>query len=128
MGPIPPNETKHFIQFAGSIVLSENSLQDIAVKSQDLGLSLNPDEVKVISEMVNMMGENKTPSNMEIAAIMTRKVIALFCNFLCSAFKTVQLCSVYTFLNKHRAIIVKDKLFEYLFGKRKYKLPNRSPI
>ena len=94
-----------------------------------MGLSLNPDEVKVISEMVNMMGENKTPSNMEIAAIMTRKVIALFCNFICSAFKTVQLFSVYTFfLNKHRAIIVKDKLFESLFGKRKYKLPNRSPI
>ena len=56
------------------MILSENQMRDIAVKSQDLGISLKPHDVKVISDMVAMMGDNKTPSNMEIAAIITRKV------------------------------------------------------
>ena len=49
-------------------------MRDIAVKSQDLGITLKPHDVKVISDMVAMMGDNKTPSNMEITAIITRKV------------------------------------------------------
>ena len=54
-------------------------MRDVAEKSRDLGLSLEPHDVKIISEIVNMMGREKSSSDMEIAAIMTRY---LFANFL----------------------------------------------
>ena len=74
-------------QFAGTVVLSEHQMRDIAVKSQDLGLSLKPHDVKIISEMVAMMGEDKTPSNMELTAIITRKVAKH--NFLQSTHRSI---------------------------------------
>ena len=63
-----------FFQFAGAVVISENLMRDVADKAIDLGLELEPHDVKIISDIVNMMGPEKSSSDMEIAAIMTRCV------------------------------------------------------
>ena len=55
-------------------MISENLMREVADKAIDLGLELEPHDVKIISDIVNMMGPEKSSSDMEIAAIMTRCV------------------------------------------------------
>ena len=64
----------NFFKFAGAVVISENLMREVADKAIDLGLELEPHDVKIISDIVNMMGPEKSSSDMEIAAIMTRCV------------------------------------------------------
>ncbi len=68
---------KIFLKFAGAVVISENLMREVADKAIDLGLELEPHDVKIISDIVNMMGPEKSASDMEIAAIMTRHVSVL---------------------------------------------------